>query len=69
MEDDKLLNTTEMAALMSVPESRLEKARVSGIDCPPFIKLGNLVRYPLADYKQWLGNRRRLCSTSEGQAA
>lgn len=62
--EDELLTTAELAAELKVPPSRLHKARVSGIDSPPFIKLGRLVRYRRGDIREWLASRERSSSTT-----
>jgi hypothetical protein len=67
--DDDLLTTEEMARVRGVPPSRLNKERLTGIDCQPFIKDGHLVRYRWGDYREWLAARPRATSTSELQAA
>lgn len=64
--DDDLITTEQLAAMLSVPSSRLRKARVSGEDAPPFIKLGKkLVRYRLGDVRAWLASKPVVHSTSE----
>lgn len=60
---DALLTTSELAPLLSVSESFLTKARLSG-DGPPYRKLGRSVRYLGRDVLEWLKARRR-SSTSE----
>jgi len=62
--DDELMTTEQLAAELSVPPSRLHKARVSGIDSPPFIKLGRLVRYRRGDIREWIASRERSSSTT-----
>jgi predicted DNA-binding transcriptional regulator AlpA len=64
-DDDELLTTEELAAELKVPASRLHKARVYGIDCPPYLKLGRLVRYRRGDVRAWIASRPRSSSTSE----
>ncbi|MDQ8757489.1 DNA-binding protein [Sphingosinicella sp. LHD-64] len=64
-DNDDLITTEQLAAELSVPPSRLHKARVSGIDSPPFIKLGRLVRYRRGDIRNWIASKPRANSTSE----
>ena len=66
--DDELLTTQQQAAEFNVPPSRLNKARLTG-DGPPFIKMGNLVRYRRGDVRAWLEAQPRRHSTSEAAAA
>lgn len=68
VDDDKLLTTEELAALRSVPPSRIEKERLKG-DGPPFVKDGHLVRYRLGDYRAWVAGLARYQSTAEREAA
>lgn len=64
--DDDLITTEQLAIMLSVPVGRLKKARVSGDDAPPFIKLGKrLVRYRLGDVRAWLATKPVVQSTSE----
>ncbi len=63
-DDDTLLTTEQLAAVRSVPASRIEKERLKG-DGPPFIKDGHLVRYSLGDYRKWVANLPRFTSTSQ----
>ncbi len=67
-DDDRLLNTEELAQLRSVPPSRIEKERLKG-EGPPFVKDGHLVRYRLGDYRKWVANMPRFTSTTQAQAA
>ena len=65
-DDEDLITTEELAAMLSVPAGRLRKARVSGEDSPPFVKLGKrLVRYRLGDVRKWLATKPVIHSTSE----
>lgn len=67
--DDDLLPDEVLAPVMGVPPSRLRKARLTGIDSPPWIKIGHLVRYRWGDYKAWIADRPRCTSTSELRVA
>lgn len=66
-DEDTLLTTEQLAAVRSVPPSRIEKERLKG-DGPPFLKDGHLVRYRLGDYRAWLASKQRFTSTSEMEA-
>jgi predicted DNA-binding transcriptional regulator AlpA len=43
---------------IAVSKSALRKWRREGLG-PPYVKLGRMIRYPLADLKKWLNNRIR----------
>lgn len=64
--DEDLITTEQLATMLSVPVGRLKKARVTGDDGPPFMKLGKrLVRYRLGDVRDWLATKPVVHSTSE----
>jgi hypothetical protein len=67
-DDDRLLDTAELAKIRNVPASRVHKERLTG-GGPPFLKDGHLVRYRLGDYREWVRNLPRATSTSELAAA
>jgi len=55
----KLLVTKQVADLLGISASTLEKARSTGIgNYPPYIKVGRCVRYRLADVLAWLEKNR-----------
>ena len=58
-----LLTPKEAARLLKLSLSWLAKARMRG-DGPPFVKIGNAIRYAETALIQWLKSRQRL-STSE----
>lgn len=56
---EKLLVTKQVADLLGISASTLEKARSTGIgNYPPYIKVGRCVRYRLADVLTWLEKNR-----------
>lgn len=61
-----LMTTKQAASYLCIGQSTLEQSRVSGINCPPFIKMGANVRYRLEDLKAFVAGRVR---TSTSQAA
>ncbi len=61
------LNTEGAARYLSLAESTLEKARVTGSG-PRYLKLGRAVRYRLCDLDAWMA-QRTVASTSEQVAA
>lgn len=61
-----LLTTAQAARYLGKGESTLEQARVSGENCPPYIKDGRSVRYRLSDLEAYVAARVR---TSTAQAA
>ena len=62
--DDELLTDLHLAQETHTPQSRWQKARLTG-DGPPFIKIGHLVRYRRRDVRDWLESQPRVTSTSE----
>lgn len=64
---DKLLNTTQVAELLGVSVSYLNKCRRVG-GGPVFVKLGAKVVYDREDVSAWV-NTRRCTSTSQVMAA
>lgn len=67
-DDDELISDVTLAAETQTPQSRWQKARLTG-DGPPFVKLGHLVRYRRGDVRAWLASHQRFTSTSEMEAA
>lgn len=59
MEQPALLTTTQAAKWLGLGVSTLEQARVTGINCPKFIKIGRSVRYRLADLEEFVNGRER----------
>ena len=50
LNDDELLTDLHLAQETHTPQSRWQKARLTG-DGPPFIKIGHLVRYRRRDVR------------------
>ncbi len=63
-DDDELLTDLHLAQETHTPQSRWQKARLTG-DGPPFIKIGHLVRYRRRDVRDWLESQPRVTSTSQ----
>ena len=61
--NNSAVNTAGAAHYLSLAESTLEKARVTGSG-PRYCKLGRAVRYRLSDLDAWLA-ARAVSSTSE----
>jgi predicted DNA-binding transcriptional regulator AlpA len=61
-----LMTTEQAAAYLGWGVSTLEQSRVSGINCPQFVKMGRSVRYRLADLEAYVASRIR---TSTAHAA
>lgn len=59
--NDDLLERIEVAVLLGISVSTLEKWSSTRRDGPPFIKVGRLVRYRRSDVEQWLSSRRQVC--------
>jgi len=51
--NDKLLTTKELAEYLGVAKTTLMQYRMDGRG-PRYIKLGQLVRYKIADVEDWL---------------
>lgn len=56
------VNEVEAARYLRLSVSFLQKSRVTGSlpgrPCPPFIKVGNAVRYSIADLDKFMSERR-----------
>lgn len=63
-DDDELLTDLHLAQETHTPQSRWQKARLTG-EGPPFIKIGHLVRYRRGDVRAWLASQPRVTSTSQ----
>jgi hypothetical protein len=63
-DDDELLTDLHLAQETHTPQSRWQKARLTG-DGPPFLKIGHLVRYRRRDVREWLESQPRVTSTSQ----
>lgn len=61
--DDLLLTERQIAELEGLDEKTIARRRQDGGGCP-FIKIGRAVRYRLADWRQFI-NERRVTSTTE----
>ncbi len=62
--DVRLLSDREVARIIGVSRSTLQKARVYGTGVP-FVRLGHLVRYRVEDVERYLNKLPTRCSTSE----
>lgn len=60
---ERLLTESEVAARQGRAEKTLRNQRVNG-DGIPYLKLGRIIRYRLADVLAW-EDARRHCSTSD----
>ena len=58
-----LLTTRQAAEFLSIGKSELDRARIlgvlSGIEPPPFIRMGKRVRYAASDLIAWADNFKR----------
>ncbi|MFC1481834.1 helix-turn-helix transcriptional regulator [Candidatus Neomarinimicrobiota bacterium] len=61
----KLLTTDEVAKLLRKSKSWLINARWSGVDCPPYRKLGRSVVYDERDVIGWIEAHNLQTSTSD----
>ena len=64
LNDGDLITDLHLAQETHTPQSRWQKARLTG-DGPPFIKIGHLVRYRRRDVRDWLEAQPRVTSTSQ----
>lgn len=55
--DEKLLNTKELAAYLGVVPSTIVQYRADGTG-PDYIKIGQLVRYKIADVEKWIESKK-----------
>ncbi len=62
--EDKMLNTKEVAELLSLSTTTLEHMRVNG-GGPPFVNIGRSVRYRLSDIYRWMEMRKSYQNTSQ----
>lgn len=56
----RFLSDDEVAAIMGIKRSTLQKNRSIGENHPPYIKLGGRVRYPEIEVIKWL-EKKPLC--------
>ena len=54
----RLLNTREASEYLGISDRTLERWRLAGQNGPPFIKLGHLCRYAVADLDRWVAAGR-----------
>lgn len=64
LNDDRLLNRSEVHTTFGLTQRYLEVAAVKG-NGPPMIKIGRSVFYSVADLRKWI-EAQRVSSTSEG---
>jgi predicted DNA-binding transcriptional regulator AlpA len=68
MESVKLLSDRDLARVIGRSRSSIQKDRLKG-GSVPFVRIGRLVRYRLADVEAWLAARPTLNSTSDRAGA
>lgn len=61
--EDRLLNRNEVENLFGLPKRFLEVSATRG-DGPPMVRLGRLVRYRVADIREWIDEARVVSNTS-----
>lgn len=61
----KLLDTSEVADLLTNKSNTLEGWRIKGMG-PRYIKIGRLVRYRIEDVNAWLESQERTSTSQEG---
>ena len=65
-DDDRLLNTRELAKMLGVCENTISRARVYGTgQFPKFIKIGKSCRYRLSTVNAWLDAQQEREHTSQ----
>jgi predicted DNA-binding transcriptional regulator AlpA len=65
---DKLLTVKEVAEIVGLKPGTLNRARITGGDAPPFVKIGSSVRYRYSTVMSWVASKTELSSTSEASA-
>lgn len=68
-ECDRLLNVKQVAELTGMSVAYLNRARIYGLDAPPFVKISKAVRYRLNSVSEWANSKTEFTSTSAQQAA
>ena len=57
MQTDRLLTNVEAAEYLGISPDTLNQSRWSGINCPPYVKLGRSVRYRMPDLEAYVSAR------------
>ena len=57
-DDERLLTTEEAARFLNCSPKTLAKARVTGVNCPTFVRLGRTVRYRPADLHAYIAQHK-----------
>ena len=65
---ERLLTTKEAAEIIGSKPDTLNRARLTGGNYPPFIKVGASVRYKLSSLNKWIESQQEHTSTSEIRA-
>ena len=66
---DRLLTVQQVAAIIGSTPGTLNRARLTGDNYPPFVKVGASVRYKLSSLNKWIADQQEHSSTSEMHAA
>lgn len=61
---EKLLNTKEVAEMVGSKPGTLNRARLTGANYPPFIKIGASCRYKLSSVLKWIADQEEHSNTS-----
>ena len=61
----RFLTTAQASSHLSISRRTLERWRVDG-GGPPYIKLGQLVRYSVEDLNSWTSDARRISTSDPG---
>lgn len=56
--DDRLLDPTDVSALLSIPTATLANWRSNSVG-PPYLRVGRHVRYRQCDLDEWIESRVR----------
>ena len=65
MSDVILLSPEQVSEILGIAVGTLAQRRVTGIDSPPFIRIGSRVYYDKAELEAWIASLPRQRSTSE----
>ncbi|SBP86381.1 helix-turn-helix transcriptional regulator [Thiomonas delicata] len=58
----KLLTPADLAALLGISIHTVYHRKAKGLDLPPAVKVGRLLRFPDDGVRQWLGSLQSACA-------
>jgi predicted DNA-binding transcriptional regulator AlpA len=66
---DRLLNVKQVADITGLAVGTLNRARLTGSDAPPYLKISKSVRYRFSSVQAWIANKTEYQHTSAQQAS